>query len=66
MFRNQNDEWPDVLDKCEKLCLEYDAIISKTVESNKSLSIDIILEHPALMAVELFHADGTIDEETRR
>ena len=61
-----NNDCPDTWDRCEKLCLEYDAIVSNAVKSNKPLSIDIILEYPAIIAVELFQANGPVDHETRR
>ena len=46
--------FPDITKKCEEICQTYDLEISERIQSNQPIPIDVLLEGPALLLIEMY------------
>lgn len=55
----------DTAEKCQALAEEYDLAVSGSINANRPLGIEQLIEVPFIISSELCET-GTIDETTRR
>ena len=55
----------DTSNNCKKISEEFDAEISRAIALDEPISIDALLEGPALLTHQLFEADEA-DQDVRR
>lgn len=56
--------FPDITNKCQKICETYDQEISDLICSNHQIPIDVLVEGPALLLAE-FYLEGN-NEDIKR